>query len=117
MQPCRAVDRSDQRRFDVEDVHQDLSALAINLVIASRGEEVETLGADGLHKCVAATGQNDDAIVGVRPNRVKQVDELLVSMAVENERAAIGVKRHFEYAGFRAGQPSIRETGAINVEA
>jgi hypothetical protein len=34
---------------------------------------------------------------------VKQVDELLVSMAVENERAAIGVKRHFEYAGFRAG--------------
>ena len=39
VQPCRADDRGDQRRFDVEDVHQDLSALAINLVIASRGEK------------------------------------------------------------------------------
>src|ERR1700751_497392 len=116
VQPRRAVNRSDQRRFDVEDVHQDLSALAINLVITSRGEEVETLGADGLHKCVAATGQNDDAIVGVRPNRVKQVDELLVSMAAENKRAAIGGKRHFEYARFRPSQPSIGKTGAISIK-
>ena len=88
VQPRRAVDRGDQRHFDVEDVHEDLSALAINLVVALRGEEVEALGADGLHERAAAAGQDDDAVIGVRPDRMKQVDKLLVSMPVEDQRAA-----------------------------
>jgi hypothetical protein len=70
----------------------------------------------GLHERVAATGQDDDAIVGVRTNHMKQIDKLFMDMSVEEQRAAVSVKRHFEYARFRAGQPSIGETGAISVE-
>src|SRR5258708_30712622 len=50
VQPRRAVDRCDQWHFDVEDVHEDLSTLSVNLFVALGGKEVETLGADGLHK-------------------------------------------------------------------
>jgi hypothetical protein len=98
VQPRRAVDRGDQRRFDVEDVHKDFSALAINLVVALRCKEVETLGADGLHERAAATGQYDDTVIRVRPDRMKQVDKLFVSMTIEDERTAPRVKRYFEHA-------------------
>src|SRR5580700_7736155 len=87
VQPRRAVYRGDKRRLDVENIHEDLSALAIDLVVALRGEEVETFGADRLHEGVAATRQDHHAIIGVRPDRVKQIDKLFVSMPIEDQRA------------------------------
>ena len=34
---------------------------------------------------------------------MKQVDKLFVGMSIEDERAAIGVKRHFQHAAFSNG--------------
>ena len=65
MQPHRAVHCGDQRNLDVENVHEDFSALALDFVVALRGEEVETFRTDCLHKGVAAAGQNDNAVIAV----------------------------------------------------
>ena len=56
MQPHRAVHCGDQRNLDVENVHEDFSALALDFVVALRGEEVETFRTDCPHKGVAAAG-------------------------------------------------------------
>src|ERR1700751_4336336 len=74
VQPYRTVHRSDQRSFDVEDVHEDLLALPVDLVVALRAKEVEALRTDGVHKCSATTGQNDDAVIRIGGDRVKQID-------------------------------------------
>jgi hypothetical protein len=100
MQPHRAVHSGDQRHLDVENVHEDFPALAIDFVVALRGEEVETFRTECLHKGVAAAGQDDNAVVAVRADGVKQIDELFVGISVEGQRAAIGVKRHFQHTGF-----------------
>ena len=110
MQPHRAVHRGDQRHLDIEDVHEDFFALAIDLVVALRGEEVEAVRADRLHERLAAAGQDDHAIVGIGADRMKQIDELFMGVPIEDQRAAIGVKRHFQHAGFRTGQASIGKT-------
>ena len=89
MQPHRAVHSGDQRHLDVENVHEDFPALAIDLVVALWGKEVEAFRADGLHERVAAARQDDNAIITVRPDRIKQVDKLFVGMPIENQRAAI----------------------------
>jgi hypothetical protein len=34
---------------------------------------------------------------------MEQVDELFMGMSIEYQRAAVGVKRRFQHAGFRAG--------------
>ena len=98
VQPHRAVHGGDHRRLDIEKVHQDFSALAIDLVVALRAEEVEAVRTDFLHEGVAAAGQDHNAIVGIGADGVKQVDELLVSMAVKNQRPAIRVQRRLQHA-------------------
>src|SRR5439155_18446859 len=62
VQPHRTVHRGDQRHLDVEDVHEDFFALAVDLVVALRAEEVEAVGADRLHERGTAAGQDHDAI-------------------------------------------------------
>ena len=63
-----------------------------------RGKEIEALRADSLHERAAATGQDDYAIVRVRPDRMKQIDKLLVGMSIEDQRSSVSVKRHFQDA-------------------
>ncbi len=77
----------DHRRLDVEDLHEDFSALTKDFVVALRREEIETFGTDRLYEGVAASGQDDDAVVGVRADRVKEVDELFVGVPVEHQRS------------------------------
>src|SRR5256885_11680230 len=89
MQPDRAIHRSDQRHLDVEEVHQDLFALSIDLVVTPWGEKIEAVERYPLHESIAAAGQDNDAVVPVRADRVKQVGKLFVGMAVEDQRAAI----------------------------
>ena len=84
----------------IDDVHEDFPALAIDLVVALRGKEIETFRTDCLHEGVAAAGQDDNTVIAVGADRVKQVHELFVGISVEGQRAAIGVKRHFQHAGF-----------------
>src|SRR2546430_847105 len=98
VQPHRAVHRGDQRHLDVEDVHEDSFALAIDLVVALRAEEVEAVGADRLHERGTAAGEDDDASIGIGADRVKEIDELFVGVPVEDQRTAIRVKRHFQHA-------------------
>jgi hypothetical protein len=78
-----------------------------NLVVTLRREEVETVGTDRLHKGVAAAGQDDDAVLGVGADRVKQMHQLLVGVPIKHQRAAIYVKRQFQHAGCRTGQPGV----------
>ncbi len=47
---------------------------------------------------------------------MKQVDELFVGMPVEDQRAAICVKRHFQHAALGTREAGIGETVAIVVE-
>ena len=117
VKPHRAVYRRDQRHLDVEDVHEHFFAFAIDLVITLRTEEVEGLGADRIHKGVSAAGQDDDAVFRIGADRVKEINELLVGMPVEDQLAAIGVKRHFQNAGLRTGQPGIGEALAITLKS
>ena len=48
-----------------------------------RAEEVETFRTDCLHEGVAAAGQDDNAVIAVGADRVKQVHELFVGISVE----------------------------------
>ena len=48
---------------------------------------------------------------------MKQVDKLFVGMAVEDQRAAISVQRHFQHAVRRTGKAGVGETVAISVKA
>src|ERR1700733_2176546 len=48
---------------------------------------------------------------------MKQVDELLVRVSVEDQGAAVGVKCHFKDATLRPGQPRVSKTAAIVVKA
>ena len=48
---------------------------------------------------------------------MKQLDELLVGISVEDQRPAVGVKRYFQYARFRTGQAGIGKAVAIRVKA
>jgi len=56
-----------------------VSAVRVYLVVSGgslaspslRGEEVEALSPDGLHERTAAAGKDDDAVIGIRGNRVK----------------------------------------------
>ena len=117
VQSHRAVDRSNQRHFDVQDVHEDLFALAINLVVALWSKEVEAFRADSVHERFATAGQDDHAIVRVRSDVVEQVDKLLMSVSIEDESSPISVKRHFQDAGLRTGQTSIGKAVAIGIKA
>src|SRR3989442_13947602 len=86
------VQGGDHRRFDVEDVRENLATLAQDLVVALRAEEIEALRADCVHESVAATGQDHYAIGVVLADRVEQMDELLVGVAVEDQLAAVSVQ-------------------------
>src|SRR5271169_7100476 len=116
MQSHRTVYRGYQRHFNVEDIHQNLLALAIDLVVAAGAKEVETVGCDPLHERIAAAGHDDDAVVGIRTDRVKKVNELFVREPVENQHPAIGVKRHLEHAGLRSGQARVGKSVTIGIE-
>src|SRR6476620_318038 len=107
MQPHRAVHSGDQRHLNVENVHEDFPALTIDLVVALWGTEVEALRDDGLHERVAAARHDDNAIITVRPDRMKQVDKLFVGMPIENQRVAIRVKCHFQHACLLKSKASI----------
>src|SRR6476620_7429380 len=65
VQPYRAVHRCNERYLDVEDIHEDFFALAIDFVVAFRRKEVEAFRAYRLHKRYAAAGQDDDAVIGI----------------------------------------------------
>src|SRR2546427_6543608 len=102
--------------FDVEDVRENLAAFAQDLVVALRAEEIEALRADCIHESIAATGQDHYAIVVVLTDRVEEMDELLVGMAVEEQFAAVSVQGDFEHAIWLAAEAGVRERLAIGVE-
>src|SRR6266404_2394113 len=116
MQPYRAVHGGDEGHLDVQNVHQDFSAFAIDLVVSHRAEKVEALGTDRLHECLAGARQNHDAITGIGAYSVKQVYELLVSVSVEDERASVGVEGYFQHTSFGAGEAGVWEAVSVGSE-
>jgi hypothetical protein len=85
----RAVDRRDYGNLDVQNVHQDLLALTIDLVVAPGTEEVKTFRTDRFHECGTTSGKDDDSVLRVGTNLVKEIDELLVRMSVEHQDLAV----------------------------
>src|SRR5437899_3885059 len=116
VQEDRPIQGGDHRYFDVEDVLENLATLAQDLVVALRAKEIEALGADCVHERVAATGQDHYAIGRVLADRVEQMDELLVGVAVEDQLAAVSVQGDFEHAIWLAAEAGVRERLAIGVE-
>src|SRR3989442_9618482 len=116
VQQYRPVQGGDHRCFNVEDVRENLATFAQDLVVALRAEEIEALRADCVHESVAATGQDHYAIGVVLPDRVEQMDELLVGVAVEDQLAAGSVQGDFEHAIWLAAEAGVRERLAIGVE-
>src|SRR5215472_5137297 len=85
--PDRSRRRSEAPR--VEDIHHDFFALAVDLVVALRAEEVEALGADRFHEGGAASGEDHHAISCVPADLMEEVDKLLMGEAIEDQRVAI----------------------------
>src|ERR1700722_10023616 len=96
-----AVHRGDQRHLNVEDVHEDFLALAINLVVAPWGGEIEAVGGDPFHERIAAAREDYHTIIGIRANGGKQVHELFVRVSVEDHHTAVRVQRHFKHRTLR----------------
>src|SRR5437868_8714862 len=96
MQQYRSVQRRDHRDVDVQDIHEDLAAVAEDLVVSARREELEAFRIDRIHESVAASRQDHDAVVIVFADLVKHVRELLVGMAVEDQLSSVGVEGHFQ---------------------
>src|SRR5207249_4531714 len=109
------VQGADHRYFDVEDVRENLATLTQDLVVALRAEEIETVGADCVHKSVTATGQDHHAVGLVLADHVEEMDELLMRMAVEDQLAAVSVKGDFEYAIRLTPEAGVREHVAIGI--
>src|SRR3984957_3644107 len=55
MHGCWTVHRRDHRHRDIEQVCKNFLTLAVDLVIPTRGEEVEACGLDAVHEGVART--------------------------------------------------------------
>ena len=68
VQQCRAIDRSDERHLDVENVHEDLLAFAIDLVVPAWSEEIEAVGPNLLHEGIPAAGKDYDAASQLTPD-------------------------------------------------
>ena len=97
-------------------IRQDFLALAIDLVVAPRREEVEAFGIDPIDEGLACTGQDDHAITCVLADLMEELDELLVSVAVEDQRVAVRVQNDLEHACLRAAELGMRKCAFIGVE-
>src|SRR5712664_3638205 len=70
----RSVERGDHRHGNVEQVGEDLFALAIDLVVSARREEVEALGTDAIDESLARSGEDDHSIARVLADLVEELD-------------------------------------------
>src|SRR5580692_184520 len=107
MQPHRTIDRGDHGCFDIEDIHQDFSALAINLIETLWCKEIEALRANRFHEGLPASGEDHHSVIFVIAYAMKKRDELLMGVAVEQKRSAVAVKGDLQYATFRSGETSV----------
>jgi len=77
VQPYRAVHRSNERHFDVEDVHEDFFAFRDRFCRNLRGKKSKPSGLIGLHEGPAGAGQNHNAIVRVGTDGVKEIGQIV----------------------------------------
>ena len=117
MQQHRSVERGDHRHLDVEDVHQNFLSLAPDLVVAHRRKEVEALTVDRVHERITGSGQNDDSVFAVLTDPAEQIDELFVSVAVEDQLSAVGVQSDLQHSRLIAAEPRIRESITVGLES
>src|SRR5207302_8370869 len=112
----RSVERGDHRYGNVEQICQDLFALAINLVVTTRREEVEALGIDAIDESLARSREDDHSIARVLADLVEQFDELFVRVAVEDQRGAVRVEDDLEHAVLRAWQSGVWKQILVRVD-
>src|SRR5438876_494387 len=92
----RPIDRCDHRDLYVEDILEDLGALAEDLVVSGGREEVETIRADLGTEFVARACQDYDVVLGIIADVTEGLDQRFMHVAVEHERPASRMQRHLE---------------------
>jgi hypothetical protein len=112
----RAIHRGNHRHGDVEQVRENLLPLAVDLVVAGRGEEIEAGRVDAVDEGFARAGQDHRAVVRVLADLMEQIHELLVGVPIEDERAPIRVQHHLQYAVGRAGELGVRKVVLVGFE-
>src|SRR2546426_10616526 len=111
----RSVQRGDHRYGNIEQICQDLFALAIDLVVTTWREEVEALGIDAIDESLARSREDDHSIARVLADLVEQFDELFVRVAVEDQRGAVRVEDDLEHAVLRAREFGVRKCVLVRV--
>jgi hypothetical protein len=84
----RSVDGGNHRHFDIKDVLQDLGTFAQDLVVSHRSEEIEPFGRDTGAELISRAGENHDVIIPIIPDVAERVNQRLVHVSIELERAA-----------------------------
>src|SRR5216684_1202713 len=100
MRRHRTIDGGDHRHFYIENVFEDLCALAKDLVVSGRGEEIETLGRDLGAEFVARPGQDDYVVLGIIADVAERPNQRFVHVAVEHQRAASRMQGDLQNAVF-----------------
>src|SRR3989441_8990223 len=112
-----AFQRPDHRDADVGDVFQDLRPLVMHLRPDVRiGDVPERAEVDARHEVAAGTRENDDLVAAIARDVVEGVDEGLVVLRREGQRAAVVVQRNHEDAVFAALEtdvPVLREVAGL----
>ncbi len=112
-----SVECSDHRHRNVDQVQQDFLALAVNLVVSTRREEIEPFGIDTIDEGLTRAGQNDHASFRVLVDLMEEFHELLMRVAIEDQRVTVRMQDHLKHALGRAGELGVREYIPVGIEA
>jgi hypothetical protein len=67
------------------------SPLAVHLVATTRREDIEPFGIDAIDEGIARAGQDDYAISHALADLMKELHELLMGLAIGDQRATVGM--------------------------
>src|SRR5437879_4022999 len=115
MRGGRAIDGRDHRHLYIENVFEDLCALAQDLVVSRGSEEIETCGRELGAKFSARAGQDDDVVVAIIADVAERPNQRFVHVAVEHQRTASRVQGDLQYSVF-ALHPDVFVFVAVTVE-
>src|SRR5579864_4530921 len=99
----RTVGNSDDGEGKVEQALEDVGSLAADL-LPVRGLEdfAEAFSVDGIHEGISRAGDDQCAVIAVEGDLLKSAGQILVGLAREGDRSAVGVETQSQYAVIRA---------------
>src|ERR1700756_3744864 len=107
MQPQRTIHRSNHWCLYIKDIHQDFSALTIYLIKTLWCGEIEAIWTNRFHEGLPTSSEDHHSVILVVAYTVKQINELLMRVAVKQQRPVVAVKHDLQYSTFSASKTSI----------